>query len=294
MLNTLYRKLNKKFGRFAIRNLVVYILASYAIGYILQLTAPQIYTLLELKPSLVMKGQVWRLVTWVFTAPTSFSFFIVFTFIFEYYIGTMLEKIWGSFGYNLYIFLGLFFLVVSSMVVYWIFGIDTSPSTYYIMLTTFLAYAFTFPDLQIMFMFLIPIKVKWLAYVELIVYAYEFLAVGTIKEAYAAYGEAGIAFANSYIWATRIGIVMSLLNFILFYLMIKDFRRFSPKEIKRKREFTHKVKAAQPNVFGSKHKCVICGKTEKDGDNITFRYCSKCNGSYEFCEEHLYTHKHFE
>ena len=70
-------------------------------------------------------------------------------------------------------------------------------------------------------------------------------------------------------------------------------KRFAPKEMHRRYVYKKNVKAAAaPN--GTKHKCAICGRTEKDGDNLVFRYCSKCNGNYEFCQEHLYTHKHFE
>lgn len=295
MLNNLYRNLGRKFGRFAIKNLVIYILATYAVGYVFQLAFPGVYEYIELNPELVMKGQVWRLFTWVFTAPTTFSIFTAFVFIFEFYVGQMLERAWGSFGYNLYIFLGLIFLVLSSMIAYWITGISVSPSTYYIMLTSFLAYAFTFPDLQVMLFFIIPVKVKWMAYAELLVYAYDFLSVGTIKSYYVElYGDLGAKVANQLIFTTRLGIIMSLLNFFLFYLMIKDFRRFAPKEIKRKQVFKAKVKSGQAPAFSSKHKCAICGKTEKDSDTTTFRFCSKCNGNYEFCDEHLYTHKHFE
>ena len=66
-MNNFLAKLEKKYGRYAIKNLIIYVLAAYGIGYVLLLTAPAAYSYLELNPALVMKGQVWRLITWVCT-----------------------------------------------------------------------------------------------------------------------------------------------------------------------------------------------------------------------------------
>ena len=129
-MNNFLAKLEKKYGRYAIKNLIIYVLAAYGIGYVLLLTAPAAYSYLELNPALVMKGQVWRLITWVCTVPESFSFFILFMFMFQYFIGSSLEKYWGSFRYNCYVFSGIFFMTISTMIVYWITGISMSPSTY--------------------------------------------------------------------------------------------------------------------------------------------------------------------
>lgn len=277
--------MEKKYGRYAIKNLIIYLLAAYALGYVLLLTAPTVYGYLELNPALVMKGQVWRLITWVCTVPESFSFFILFMFMFQYFIGSSLERYWGSFRYNCYIFSGIFFMTISTMIVYWITGISMSPSTYYINMASFLAFAVCFPDVQVYFMMIIPLKIKWLAIIDVIYMAYEFIAVGQ----YSVYGAAG----QKLMWATRVSIIVSVLNFILFYFGTRNMKRFAPKEMHRKYTYKKSVKAASP-AGGTKHKCAICGRTEKDGDNLVFRYCSKCNGNYEFCQDHLYTHKHFE
>ena len=293
-MNNFLAKLEKKYGRYAIKNLIIYVLAAYGIGYVLLLTAPAAYSYLELNLALVMKGQVWRLITWVCTVPESFSFFILFMFMFQYFIGSSLEKYWGSFRYNCYVFSGIFFMTISTMIVYWITGISMSPSTYYINMASFLAFAVCFPDVQVYFMMVIPIKIKWLAIIDVIYMGYEFIAVGKYKSLYsAAYGAAGVQYASQLIWATRVSIIVSVLNFILFYFGTRNMKRFAPKEMHRRYVYKKNVKAAAaPN--GTKHKCAICGRTEKDGDNLVFRYCSKCNGNYEFCQEHLYTHKHFE
>lgn len=291
LVNNFLAKLERKYGRYAIKNLIVYLLAAYGIGYVLMLTAPAAYTYLELNPALVMKGQVWRLITWVCTVPESFSFFILFMFMFQYFIGSSLEKYWGSFRYDCYIFSGIFFMTISTMIVYWITGISMNPSTYYINMASFLAFAVCFPDVQVYFMMVIPLKIKWLAIIDVIYMAYEFIAVGQYTKIYA--GTAAAQYASQLVWATRVSIIVSVLNFILFYFGTRNMKRFAPKEVHRRYVYKKSVKAAAPSN-APKHKCAICGRTEKDGDNLVFRYCSKCNGNYEFCQEHLYTHKHFE
>lgn len=63
----------------------------------------------------------------------------------------------------------------------------------------------------------------------------------------------------------------------------------SPREIKRRQEFRHEVKK---NMRPSGHKCAICGRTEADDPTLEFRFCSKCDGNYEYCQEHIFTHEH--
>lgn len=290
-MNKFINKLEKKYGRYAVKNLIVYLLAAYAIGYILELLNPTAYSYLTLDPALVMQGQVWRLVTWVCTIPQDFSIFLIFMFMFQYYIGTILERNWGAFRYNCYIFSGIIFMTLSTMIIYWVTGISMSPSTYYINMASFLAFAACFPNIRVYFMMIIPIKIKWLAIVDLIYMGYEFIAIGQYKSLYeSVYGAVGAEFATQLIWATRVSIIVSLLNFFIFYLS-GIMKRYSPREVKRKVVYQKQV--VRP-VNTTVHKCAICGKTEKDGDDLMFRYCSKCNGNYEFCQEHLYTHKHFQ
>ena len=98
----------------------------------------------------------------------------------------------------------------------------------------------------------------------------------------------------------RIGIVvhpaysvmalLSLGNFILFFFGMRNMHRYSPKEIHRRQTYVRSVKRGERAV--GTHKCAICGRTEKDGEDLEFRFCSKCNGNYEYCQEHLFTHEH--
>jgi len=99
-------------------------------------------------------------------------------------------------------------------------------------------------------------------------------------------------------WSGRVAIICSLLNFLIFYLSSRNYRRVDPREIHRKKEYKRKVNAgtrAQTDRNGApiaRHKCAVCGRTDLTNPELEFRFCSKCNGNYEYCQDHLFTHKH--
>ena len=296
-------KLEKKIGKYAVPNLIVYILASYAIGYLLQIFNEDLYHFMELDPSLVCKGQIWRLFTWVVTVPEDFGIFIIFMFMFYYWIGTTLERYWGTFKYNLYVISGYLFMTIGSMLIYFITGlisgwdmaISLGASTYYLNLASFLAFATLFPDVQVYFMMIFPIKIKWLAIADGIYLLYEvftylsYLWKDSFINSYMLYFGSTKAQVYSMILSFVFQIVVSLLNFLIFFLATRNVKRFSPKEVHRRSTFK---KQTRQHMNITKHKCAICGRTEEDGENLTFRFCSKCNGNYEYCQDHLFTHEH--
>ena len=173
----------KKFGKYAINNLTIKLIACYIIGYILYYApiGSGILNYLTLNPYAIIHGQVWRLISWVLVPPTESGnlFFTLIMLYFYYSIGTTMENVWGKYKYNLYIFTGLLLMIVASFITFIIvclhygsFGdagvssvmLQISPafSTYYINMSILLAFAATFPDNVILFMFIIPLKMKWL------------------------------------------------------------------------------------------------------------------------------------
>ena len=154
-----------------------------------------------------------------------------------------------------------------------VYGIGNFFSTYYINMSIFLAFALTYPDLQVMLYFLIPIRIKWMG-----------LLYGILILADLVRGN----------WASRVAIIASLFNFIIFYLISGRLDRFSPHQVHRRQTYKKKVKQVQPRGGITKHKCAICGRTEQDGDDLEFRFCSKCDGNYEYCQDHLFTHQHIK
>ena len=278
-------KWERKYGRFGIPNLTVYIIVCYVIGYALTIINPSLLNWLSLEPAYILRGQIWRLVTWVLYPPSTAGvlWFAIAVLFFYYPIGTSLERTIGTFKYTLYIFSGILFTIIGAFILYFLLGgnvlVGSVFSTYYISLSTFLAYAMCYPDMSVLLMFIIPVKMKWMAVFYVVIVAYEMIQ----------YIMAGA-------WYLVIPIVASLLNFIIFYFGTKDFSRYNPKEIHRRNEFRRAMEPQGRMKSGSgsvtKHKCAICGRTELDDPNLEFRFCSRCNGNYEYCQDHLFTHTH--
>ena len=275
--------LERRFGKYAIRNLSMVLIIFYAVGYVLNLLRPDFMTLLTLNPHLVLQGQIWRLVTWLLIPPaTGNLFFLLIMLYFYYSIGTILERTWGTWRYNVYIFSGLLFTIIGAFLSYGI-ALVSGPenaaavaaigayfySTYYVNLSLFLAYAVTYPEAQVLLMFFIPVKVKWL---------------GIIYAAIVVLDALRLPFFG------KISIVASLLNFLLFFF--RSRRGLRPGEILRRAEFQAKSTAARMRQQSTLHRCTVCGRTEKDDPTLEFRYCSKCAGNREYCMEHLFTHVH--
>ena len=266
-----FYNLERRYRKYAIPNLMYYIIGMYGTGLFLQLFAPEFYLqYLALDAQKILSGQVWRVVTFMIYPPGGGSLFGSLIGMYLYYmLGVNLERIWGAFRFNVYIFMGVIGHVAAALVVYIFFRQRIYLTTEFLNYSLFFAFAATFPDLEFLLFFVIPIKAKWMAMFNGIYFLYEFI-MGNM--------------------ATRVTILMSLINFFVFFLLTRDLNRFNPKEIKRKQNFHRQMKIMPQG--GTHHKCAVCGRTEKDSPNLEFRYCSKCEGSLEYCSEHLYTHKH--
>lgn len=269
-------KMERRFGRYAIRNLTMYLLAGYAIGYLLSFTMPQLLTYFTLEPALILKGQVWRLLSWVIIPPNDNIIFVIFMMLLYYSLGNTLESYWGAFRYNVYIFSGILFTVIGAFIVNGLIrgitGFGSLYSTYYINMSIFLACASIMPDYQLLLYGIIPIKMKWLAVLDVVLLAVDAVQGGLI---------------------IRIVIIASLLNFIIFFFCNRNLRGHSPKQAARRKKFQKQISRPQNQYAGgAKHRCAVCGRTELDDPTLEFRYCSKCNGNYEYCQDHLFTHEH--
>lgn len=320
-------KLENKLERFTIPKLYLVIIICMIMGYVFNIIIPSFYQNLVLVPYLVVVNhQYWRLFTWIFTIPYSFDsalsiIFLPINFFFYYFLGRSLENYWGRFMYNLYIIGGailtdILVLLGAFMYYYWLpsaeenrarFALEASSGgdsvyaafsiTRYMLMSIFLAFTVIGGDHMIYLYFVIPIKMKWLAYVDLFILLIGFITGG---------------------FFTRIIIVSSVTNYFIYFFMNRKRTVPSFKDRKRKKKFEDAMKRSKPvNVeynsdgtikypkgssiippgYGNPegitvHKCAVCGRTEKSAPNLEFRFCSKCNGNYEYCSEHLYTHQH--
>lgn len=286
--------LERKFGRYAIRDLMKYVIALYAIGLVIFTFNGRAYIYLGLDIDKVLKGQVWRLITFLIPYERfsigNILFLAIKVYVF-YMIGNALENAWGAFKLNLYFFSAVIFNIIAAFIVYGIFRVNilgnimmaiVSPLDI-IYSSMFFAFAAMYPNMEFLVYFIIPVRAKYLAWINGAFYIYDIIRM-IINRHYI-----GI-----------IPIVVSLANFIIFYFITRDYRWLSPREIERRARFRRQVREGmgyggsrpgRQNVI-TKHKCAVCGRTELDGDDLEFRFCSKCDGNYEYCMDHLYTHEH--
>lgn len=254
--------LDRKFGRFAIPNVTVYIIAGQAIFYLLIYLKLVDLAFISFIPQKVIEGEFWRIVTFIFIPPSDHPVFLFFELYIFYLMGTALEGYWGAFKYNLFLLVAIIATIGVS------FTTPFIPSTnIFIVTSVFLAFAFLYPDFELYLFFILPVKVKWLALLTWVAYFIQVL-----------FGS----------WATRLLILASISNFLLFFgrgilLQMKSAKWRMSAEAGR---FS---KTNEPF-----HKCKVCGKTDKTHPDMEFRYCTDCEPALGYCTEHINNHKHIK
>ena len=294
LMNQFLNKLERKFGRYAIPNFMKYVIGLYILGYVVYAidmnTGLNIYgNYLMLDIERVLHGQVWRLVTFLIQPISSLNpIFMLITLYLYYMIGTNLERAWGAFRFNLYFISGIIFNIIAAFIVYFISGTsfwNNFISLDYVNQSMFFAFAAMYPNVQLLVMYIIPVKVKYLGIAYGVFEVYQIIS-------YLMVPPQGYYFV--------IFMLFAFANFIIFFLSSRNYRRISPSEIRRKQNYKRQMRQASygnvtqfkgKNVV-TRHKCAVCGRTELDDDNLEFRFCSKCEGNYEYCMDHLFTHEH--
>lgn len=263
-------KLERKLGRFAIPNLVVFLVAGQVGSWILGQT-PNGGAFLEaiaLDPSKVLQGEVWRLVSFMFVRPEPGfffglgNFFLIFYFILIFIYGRALEDQWGTFRFNVFMGVGWLATVAASFVA----GVGTN---IFLMESLLLAFAYVYPDYELRLFFILPVKIKWialLALAQMLWLGYQFVRVGA--------------------WPATLLIVAALANVVLFFGpdMLLRLRGRQRRQARRR--------AAEKDAATPNHRCAVCGKTDLSDPQMQFRYCSKCDGKRAYCMDHLRDHEH--
>jgi len=232
-------------------------------------------------PALVMRGEVWRLVTWIFIPLTDNIFFAAIALYFYYFIGSTLEREWGAGKFTIYYIFGILLNVIYGFFMWYGLGVTVYMVPNYLNLSMFFAFATLFPEHSVRLFFVIPIKVKWLALFNAAYFLYAIVS-GLI---------AGQIFA-------ALLPVVALLNYILIcgedlLSYIRPIKlRTSPQVINFKKAARQVKRDLADKPY--RHKCAVCGKTDTDYPGLEFRYCSRCNGYHCFCIEHINNHIHFE
>ena len=243
--------LEQKFGRFAIPNLVRFIATLQFLNWFLIKWNPGFFSKLAFVPELILQGELWRLVSYI-VLPGGQDIIWLLTIPFLWMINDGLEQAWGSFRLNLYVFFGMFCIALGGVV-------SPEPSTGWVLWATLLfAFAVYFPDQEILLFFILPIKIKWLAFI----------------------GAAGVGFAfmgND--WSMRIHIFFSLLNFLITFTpgFIRQWKHRG-EVMSRRQRFESESKRDEAYF----HKCNVCGKTEIDDPTLDFRITA---GGDEICDK---------
>ena len=298
-------KLERKWGRYAIPNITRYFVYASLIGLILNYAGDIIYSriginlsgLLAFDAYSILHLQLWRLVTWIFSSPGGSLLSVIFLLCLLS-MGNSLESIVGSFRMNVYMIGGVIISDIGGLLVYGISRVVLSflgqsgsipvyLSSYYILISIFMALAMCMPEGTVMLYFVLPIKMKWMLIIYFLELGYELVTYFRLG-----YQSAGLPGAIVYVIMFGSQIIFALLNFVLFFWGIKP--KISRAQKKRQREFQSQAAPFRPDNGMPRHKCAICGRTEKDDPSLVFRYCSKCAGNREYCQEHLFTHQHVQ
>ena len=272
--------------RFGIPNLIKYVIFGQVAVFLLDMFSSGTFSqILAFYPSLIMKGQVWRLVTFVFVPENLGSIWFVFSAMLYYFLGSALERQWGTTRFTVFYLLGVILNVIAGLVIYFAVGqpyYAVTATIHYVNLSLFLAFATLYPDTQFVIYFIIPIKVKWLAWLDV-----AFFAIG-IFQALA---------SGQVLWALTP--IVSIFNYLIFFwedlmdLLGRGKRRAAHKVNPQTINFKKAQKKVQQRK-GYLHKCSVCGVTDADDPNKEFRYCSKCNGYYCYCMDHINNHVHIQ
>ena len=157
-------------------------------------------------------------------------------------------------------------------------------TAHYLNLSLFFAFATLWPEQRVLLFFVLPVKMKWLAWIDAAFFAYEIIS-------WLVMGYIGVALVP----------IVAMLNYLVFCgeWLFEFFRPGRVKQAARQKARTIQFKQAAQKVqreqaaAGYTRKCAVCGRTDTDCPELEFRYCSRCAGYHCFCEEHINNHVHF-
>ncbi|MBD3306437.1 hypothetical protein GF339_08565 [candidate division KSB3 bacterium] len=257
---TLLDKLEKRFRGYGIPNLTLHLVIGQSLAYVLTMSGQFNLNVILLVPARVLEGEVWRLVTFLIVPPRTHPIFIFFALYLFYLMGTSLENYWGTFRYNIFLLIGYLATLGVS------FLHPAYPaSNVFLGGSIFLAFATLNPNFELALFFILPVKIKWLALITWIGYFLQLVFGG---------------------WPTRLLILASICNYLIFFGRDIALRMRAHRwRMERK---AHEFARQNAPI----HRCRICGITDKDDPDMTFRYCTKCDGTPCYCQNHIYNHEH--
>ena len=272
--------------RFGIPRLMLYIVVGNVLVWLVGMmdTTNMLYSLLYFDAAMFLRGQIWRIVTFALVPTTSGLLWLAISLYFYYFIGSSLENAWGAGKFTIYYFSGMLLTAVYAIVWYLLTRQSLLITAHYLNLSLFFAFATLWPEQRVLLFFILPVKIKWLAWIDAAFFAYEVimcLRVGLI----------GYALVP----------IVAMLTYLVFCgeWLIDFFRPRRVKQAVRQRARTIQFKQAAQKVqreqaaAGYTRKCAVCGRTDTDHPELEFRFCSRCAGYHCFCGDHINNHVHF-
>ena len=260
-----------KHPNFGIPGLARYIAVGSGAAWVIGLINHVLYGYLSFNAQAVLHGQIWRLISFMFV-PYDTSWLGIISILFYFWVGSTLEQYWGSGKFTVYVLVNMLLTIVCGFLMY-AFGYSVSITASYVYLAMFFAFAVYFPDMQVLFMMIIPIKMKYLAALDAVLFL--------------------LAIVRNPFPLNLVPIV-AILGFLLFCgaeLFSRIPKRDSARTINFRRESARIRREQRDQLYH--HKCAVCGRTDTDYPDLQFRYCSRCAGYHCFCEDHINNHVHF-
>jgi membrane associated rhomboid family serine protease len=255
------QRLNRFLEAVAVPNLALYLVIGQVLVFGLMIARPTMALAIPLAPELVLRGEWWRIFSFVFLPYSDSALWNFFSWMVLYFIGTSLETHWGAARFTLYWFIGWILTVAVAFLVPGAYA-----SNVFFLHSVFFAFAFLAPDFEMMVFFVLPVKVKWLGLALWLMYGLQFIA-----------GSMGV----------RLSILASVANFLIFFWSDIMLRLRG-----QGRRIVHAQRMRSAESDAPLHKCVVCGKDSNTHRDLDFRYCSKCAGQQCYCPDHIRNHEH--
>ncbi len=244
----------------AVPNLTLFIIGGQLLMFLASLNDNTLIARAMLVWDLVLVGEVWRLFTFFFVPFTQDPIFLLFAYMIFYMMGNALEAYWGVVRYNVFLWLGTVLTIAAAGIVH-----DQAVSATFLQGTVFLAFATINPDFELRLFFVLPVKVKWLAMIQVAGYLLAMLGGA---------------------WSVTLMILASIGNYLTF---------FGPGLLGRVRNTARRAKWERQqlnNDAAPRHTCTTCGVDSNIAPRMDFRYCSQCEGEHAYCMAHLKDHQH--
>ena len=269
--------------RFGIPNLMRYVVFLTAAVYVLDMFSNHAASfMLYFDADLVLHGELWRLVTWLFVPLNGSVLWVLVNLSFDYFIGTAIESYWGPAKFTLFYLTGAVLTVVFGMVSrLWSIPLVSNMCLNNIL---FLAFATLYPDALIRLYLILPIKAKWLAVLYVVLTVYDILRNGFFYFLLILPMLLAVWLAYAVFFWDRIADLLAEFGFSVRHVNSSQTIHFKSAVKKQQKKAKEQ---------GYRHKCEVCGRTDADFPNLQFRYCSRCAGYHCFCEDHIFSHEHF-